>query len=178
MTLCWLTRKESRGYVLLDLDRPSEAQQLIHDARTRREQKLPARLRSWLLAAEAEAAAAAGDDSGCHQALDAAATALPAYAADEQLPYLTLDAHHFKRWRGSCLARLGDGEAIAHLQGALDQLDADFIRARGALHLDLAHAFTVSQVNDAANAHLSEARTLAVQTGSVRQNRRIAALAA
>lgn len=167
-----------QGYVLLDLNRPSEAQQLIHDARTSREPQLPGRLRSWLLAAEAEAAAAAGDESGCHRALEDAASSLPAYASDEQLPYLTLDSHHFERWRGSCLARLGDREAIAHLQAALEQLDEDFIRARGGLHLDLAHAFTVSGIQDAAVAHLHEASRLAAQTGSVRQNRRIAALAA
>ena len=167
-----------QGFVLLDLGRAGEAQQMIRDARTRHEQALPARLRSWLLIAEAEAAAAATDIASCHNALEAAAASLPSYAADEDLPYLTLDAHHFERWRGSCLARLGDKEATAHLETALDELDADFIRARGALHLDLAEAFTALRVRDAAVLHLGHARSFAAQTGSVRQNRRIVALAA
>jgi hypothetical protein len=123
-------------------------------------------------------AAAASQEDDCRRALDAADQALPQGQDDAELPYLSLDACHLARWRGSALARLGDREAVDHLEDALGSMDADYIRARGGLHLDLAQALTAADAPDEARRHIRVATDLASQTGSVRQRRRLAQLAA
>jgi len=134
---------------------------------------------SRLWAAEAEIAAAAGEVGRCLRALDQAAVLLPdGPAQDPELPFVSLDAHHLTRWRGSALARLGDGEAISQLDGALSDIDPDYIRARGGLHIDLAQALMAADAQDAAVEHLQIASELANRTGSMRQRRRLNQLAA
>jgi hypothetical protein len=134
---------------------------------------------SWLWAVEAETAAAAGHDLHCRRALDNASRALPpGPARDEELPSVSLDEYHLHRWRGSALAKLGDREAVDQLSTALSEVDPEYTRARGGLHLDLAQALIAANLQDAARQHLHHASQLATQTGSVRQRRRIAQLAA
>lgn len=71
---------------------------LVHEARSEAGRTVPPRMLSWLYAAEAETAAAAGQASICRRALDRAASTLPAgSAADPELPYLSLDEHHMAR---------------------------------------------------------------------------------
>ena len=165
--------------MLLDLDQPIQAFQLVREARVEAGHKVAPRLVSWLWAAEAETAATAGDHRGCRQALDHAQATLPAGAArDPELPYLSLDEHHLTRWRGSALARLGDQAAVDQLSAALECVDSESTRARGSLHIDLAQALVLAGGRDAADEHVQFARRLAGQTGSVRQQRRLAALAA
>jgi transcriptional regulator with XRE-family HTH domain len=170
--------KGEQSYALLDLDRPADAVALLREARVEGGRKLPALLTSWLLAAEAEASAAAGDQQSCRRALQAADDALPSDTADPDLPFISLNACHLSRWRGHTLARLGDGTAIEHLQTALAGIDAEFTRARGSLHIDLAHALTVGGDRDEAAVHVAAANELAARTGSVRQRRRLAQLVA
>lgn len=170
--------KGEQAFALLDLNRPQDALQLVREARLEGGRRIPQRLLSWLWSAEAETAAAAGQPSDCRRALDAADRALPPGDDGADLPYLSLDACHLARWRGSALARLGDRKAVDHLQGALAGMDADYIRARGGLHLDLAQALTAADAPDAARGHIKLAADLAGQTGSVRQRRRLAQLAA
>jgi tetratricopeptide (TPR) repeat protein len=170
--------KGEQAYALLDLNRPQDALELVREARQEAGQAVPPRLLSWLWAAEAETAAAAGRGGDCRRALDAADQALPLGHDGAELPYLSLDACHLARWRGSALARLGDREAVDHLEGALAGMDADYIRARGGLHLDLAQALTAVDAPDEAQRHIRVATDLAGQTGSVRQRRRLAQLAA
>ena len=150
----------------------------MREARQEAGRRVPPRLLSWLWAAEAEMAAAASQEDDCRRALDAADQALPQGQDDAELPYLSLDACHLARWRGSALARLGDREAVDHLEDALGSMDADYIRARGGLHLDLAQALTAADAPDEARRHIRVATDLASQTGSVRQRRRLAQLAA
>lgn len=120
-----------QAYALLDLDRGADAQAQMAYARESAERHVPALMRAWLLAAEAEAASAARDSAATKAALEAAATELTA-AGGEELPFVFLDDVHLARWRGNCLVRLGDAEAIGWLDRALDDLDSSFTRASGA----------------------------------------------
>lgn len=171
--------KGEQAYALLDLDRPSQALQLVREARAEAGHKIAPRMRSWLWAVEAETAAAAQEDRGCRSALIHAADCLPQGSGiDPELPYLSLDENHLTRWRGSALARLGDQEAVDQLSTALVDLDPEYTRAKGALHIDLAQALVAADARDEARRHLRCASQLADQTGSVRQRRRLATLAA
>ena len=129
-------------------------------------------MRAWLLAAEAEAASFAGDSTATTAAMDAAADELAAVGGDG-LPFVFLDEVHLARWRGNCLARLGDAEAIDWLARALNDLDSSFTRARAALHCDLAIAYLVREELDAVDEHARQAGELADVTMSVRQRQRV-----
>lgn len=166
-----------QAYVLLEMGRPTQAAELLAYVIDDNADHIPARMAAWLYAAQAEAHAAAGNPDACRYALDQAARQLPDYAEDEEAPYLSLDRNHFARWRGNCLAALGDDEAIADLTDALTAMDPAFKRAAAGLHCDLATAFIVKGETDAAQAHLSQARDFARLTGSTRQRRRITRLA-
>jgi hypothetical protein len=121
---------------------------------------------SWLWAAEAELAAAAGLDTGSRHALDQAAAILPAGPSDDpELPYLSLDEHHLARWRGSVLARLGDREAVDQLSRALAAMPPEYIRATSGLLIDLAQALTAADAPDAAAEHLRIANDLVTRSG-------------
>jgi transcriptional regulator with XRE-family HTH domain len=168
-----------QAYALLELRQPIEALQLVREARHDAGSAIPARMTSWLSAAEAELAAAAGLDMDARHALDQAAAVLPAGSSDDpELPYVSLDEHHLSRWRGSALARLGDHEAIEHLAKALAVMPPEYIRAKSGLLIDLAQALTAADAPDAAAEHLQVAGTLVTQIGSVRQRRRLKNLAA
>jgi hypothetical protein len=68
-----LTSTAEQAYVLLDLHRPAEALAMVRAADEETLTAIPHQVRSWLLAAEAEMAAAAGEESACRHALDSAA---------------------------------------------------------------------------------------------------------
>jgi hypothetical protein len=63
------------------------------------------------------------------------------------------------------------------LTSALDGLDPDFNRARGSLHIDLATVYAAIGERDMARIHGSEARSCISEVGSVRQRKRLVALA-
>jgi transcriptional regulator with XRE-family HTH domain len=162
-----------QAFALIDLQQPALAVQLIEEARRQGGQRLPALLRSWLWAAEAEACAAAGEDAACRRAVDLADQQLPRASAEPGLPYLALDEVHLARWRGHSLARLGDTEAIGDLRSALDRMDHSFTRAEAALRCDLATALLARGEQEEATREVVSATELASRTGSVRQQRRI-----
>ena len=111
-------------------------------ARQQAGRSAPPVLRAWLYAAEGEALAVLGDRDTALRALDAAATVLPEQCDDPELPYLMLNAGHLARWRGDCLARLGDTTAIDSLMSALDAMgEGQYGRAEVSLRVDLALAF-------------------------------------
>ena len=113
-----------------------------------------------------------GEEQSCRDALDDAARLVDA-AGDDSLPYVFLDETHLTRWRGHCLARLGAMEAIVHLTKALASLDPSFARAAAGHHCDLALAYAQRGEKDAAEVHVKQAQTLATQTASARQRRRL-----
>jgi len=107
-----------QAYVLLDLGQPAQALEKVRAVRVEARTAIPRLLRGWLHAAEAEMAAAAGQQPACRSALDLAARQVTHPQADNALPYLALDATHLARWRGNCLVQFGDSATIADLTGA------------------------------------------------------------
>jgi tetratricopeptide (TPR) repeat protein len=162
-----------QAYVLLDLHHPAEALAMVRAAYEETHAAIPHQVRSWLRAAEAEMAAAAGEESACRHALDGAAQEIGYGAASEDLPYLALNETHLARWRGNCLVMFGDPQTADDLNAALAAMDDSFTRAEASLRCDLAAALHVRGEQDEARRHLRKARELAQLTGSARQRRRI-----
>ena len=162
-----------QAYVLLDLHCPAEALAMVRAAYAETRASIPHQVRSWLCAAEAEMAAAAGEESACRHALDGAAQEISYGAASEDLPYLALNETHLARWRGNCLVMFGDPQTADDLNAALAAMDDSFTRAEASLRCDLAAALHVRGEQDEARHHLKKARELAQLTGSARQRRRI-----
>lgn len=106
--------------------------------------KVPGRLRAWLHAVHAEECAADGAEREALRSLERADRLLPSDAGDPDLPFLSLDASHFARWRGHCLARLGVAGAVDDAASALDAMDRSFTRTEAGPRCDytttLAHA--------------------------------------
>ena len=162
-----------QAFVLIEVNETTSAVELL-DTTERRAQRASSRLlRSWLAAALGEALAADGQCSPSLRAFDRAAGLLPTDAATADGPYVVLDAVHLARWRGHALARIGEPEAVDVLSAALSRLDPTFTRAETALRVDLATAFLTMGEHDHGRAHAARARALAVEIGSVRQQRRI-----
>jgi tetratricopeptide (TPR) repeat protein len=164
-----------QAYVLLDLGQTEEATELVQHARHQATGAVPALMETWLAAAQGEMATASGDANAAQIALDRAADLLPA-EPDELLPYLVLSASHMARWRGNCLARLGNEDAIDELSTGLSAVTGTYARAEAGVRIDLATALLVHGDREEAEEHLRKARTLAGRTGSLRQKRRIESL--
>ncbi|MEU0570313.1 XRE family transcriptional regulator [Nonomuraea sp. NPDC005983] len=162
-----------QAYVLMELGRPAEATELLQHVHEQHGAHVPARLRTWLSAAEAEAAAILGDDSTCRAALDQAAALLPEGDGDPDMPYLSINAHHVARWRGNCLVRFGDPDTAEDLRSALAGMDGTYNRAESGVRCDLGHALLAVGDPEAAQPHIQRAQQLATMTGSRRQRRRI-----
>jgi tetratricopeptide (TPR) repeat protein len=169
--------RAQQAYVLLDAGRTADAHAVITAARAQGGTAIPPVLRAWLLSAEGETLAALGQRDAALRVLDAATDAVPTQPRDDALPYVMLDASHVARWRGHCLARLGDEGAIDDLLSALDAMgEGQYGRAEVGLRVDLALAFHARGDENESRAHARRAAALAVRTGSERQRRRMAAL--
>ncbi|WP_219509279.1 XRE family transcriptional regulator [Nonomuraea ceibae] len=166
-----------QAYVLMELGRPAEAMKLLQHVHAQHHTRVPARLRTWLSAAEAEAAAVLGDEATCRRALDQAVSLLPDGDADPDTPYLSINTHHLARWRGNCLVRFGDPATAEDLRSALAGMDGTYNRAESGVRCDLAHALLAAGDPEAAQPHIQRAQQLATMTGSRRQRRRINELA-
>ncbi|MCC5579712.1 XRE family transcriptional regulator [Microtetraspora sp. AC03309] len=162
-----------QAYVLMDLGQPAQATELLQYIHTTHGDRIPDRLRTWLSAAEAEAAATLGDETTCRAALDQAAALLPDGPGDPDMPYLSIDAHHLARWRSNCLIRFGNPGTIEDLRSALVGMDGTYNRAEAALRCDLGHALLALGDPEAAQPHIQRAQHLATMTGSRRQRKRI-----
>ena len=166
-----------QAYILLDAGELDAAHALIRAGQRQAGTRVSPVLRTWLHAAEGETLAALGQRDAALRALDTAAATLPEDAEDDALPYLMLGAEHLARWRGHCLARLGDQGAIDDLASALDTMgEGQYGRAEVSLRVDLALAFNARGDTTEAQLHAQRAAELAGRTGSVRQRRRIAQL--
>ncbi|MFB4285964.1 XRE family transcriptional regulator [Nonomuraea sp. MTCD27] len=162
-----------QAYVLMELGRPAEATELLQHVHAQHRDHVPARLRTWLSAAEAEAAAILGDETTCRAALDQTAALLPEGDSDPDMPYLSINAHHVARWRGNCLVRFGDPDTADDLRSALAGMDGTYNRAESGVRCDLGHALLAAGDPEAAQPHIHRAHQLATMTGSRRQRRRI-----
>ncbi|GAA0544834.1 hypothetical protein A8924_0872 [Saccharopolyspora erythraea NRRL 2338] len=167
-----------QAYALLDAGRATEAVELVQYAHTPEiARRVPARLRAWLAAAEAEFLAAAGQHRQALTMLDQAADALPEGDTDPELPFLMLNSTHLARWRGHCLARLGADEAVDDLTRALEGSQVlSSKRAESGLRVDLALALRKRGDIEGSKTHAQRAAELAGSTGSARQRARIAKL--
>jgi hypothetical protein len=96
---------------------------------------------------------------------------------DRSLPYVMLGAGHLARWRGHCLARLSEEQAIEDLTSALGLMGVgQYGRAEAGLRVDLALAFRARGDATESRHHAQRAADVAGRTGSERQRRRIAEL--
>ncbi len=165
-----------QAYVLLDMGQVVEAHELVVSARKRTTEPVPPELHAWLYAAEGEMLSALGDRDHALRALDAAADVLPEHP-ENALPFLMLDPAHLARWRGHCLARLGEESAIEDLSTALSVMgEGQFGRAEVSLRVDLALALRARGELDESQCQARAAEELAARTGSQRQQRRITEL--
>lgn len=167
-----------QAYVLLDLKQPTEALSMVQAAYAETRAAVPHQIRGWLLAAQAEMAAAAGQETECRRALDLAAREVAHGPSGDDLPYLALNETHLARWRGNCLVTFGDPEVADELGVVLDAMDGSFTRAEAGLRCDMAAALYVRGEREEARLHLARAGELAQLTGSARQRRRIRDLTA
>jgi tetratricopeptide (TPR) repeat protein len=166
-----------QAFVLLDAGRTADALLLVESARAQAGTNVPDVLRSWLHAAEGEVLAALGRRDFALRALEAASETLPEDADESGLPYLMLDGGQLARWRGHCLARLGEATAIDDLTSALESMEEGrYGRAEASLRVDLAIAYQALGDTAQARAQAARAAEVAGRTGSQRQRRRIAAL--
>jgi hypothetical protein len=162
-----------QAFVLIDLDETTAAvDQLIH-ARAIANGAATPLLRAWLAAAHGETLAAAGHADDARRAFDTASGLLPSDPVDPALPFLFLGDSHLDRWCGNALARVGAPDAIDQLTDALARLPVEFVRARTGLLVDLAYAHATAGDRDAALAHTRQARRLAAQIKSDRQQQRL-----
>ncbi len=169
--------RAQQGYVLLDAGRPRDALRLVEATKEQTAGAVPAMLRAWLHAAEGEVLATLGERDAALRALDQARAVLPERAAGNGLPYLMLDLDHLERWRGHCLARLGEAAAIDSLTSALDGMgEGRYGRAEASLRVDLALALQARGDAVESRAQARRAAEVAGRTGSQRQRRRIAEL--
>lgn len=167
-----------QAYVLLDLGQPVQALEKVRAVHDHARDTIPAQLRCWLYAAEAEMAAAVRQPDACRTALELAAREISRPLAEsESLPYLALNTAHLARWRGNCLVQFGDTATISDLTTALAGMDGTFTRAEAGLRCDLAAALHAAGERHEARQHLKRATELAQLTGSARQRRRITSLA-
>ncbi|MFD0812002.1 hypothetical protein ACFQ05_18705 [Amycolatopsis umgeniensis] len=167
-----------QAFVLIDVGETGSAVDLLCAAERQARHLAGRLLRAWLAAAHGEALAADGQGSASLLAFDRAAALLPIDLSAVDGPYVVLDPVHLARWRGHALARIGEPEAVNVLSTALSRLDPTFTRAEVALRVDLATAFVTMGEHEEGRAHAARARALAVEIGSVRQQRRIAQLIA
>ncbi len=160
------------AFVLLDARRAPEALSLAHSARVALGRDAAPIVRAWLACVEAELAAANGDTLRTHRMLDEADFLLERSDPGGDFPYLMLSQAHLARWRGHCLARLGEEEALDYLRIALASA-GDSVRATTGLHVDLALAlYGTGQLADARD-QVDTAVSLAGRFGSMRQQSRL-----
>jgi hypothetical protein len=101
---------------------------------------------------------------------------LPRDTDNSETPYLSLDEWHLERWRGNILAMLGESSALDSLMVALERTPSTYVRATGSMHCDIAQSLGARGDRPGALRHAQQARTLARQTGSIRQLRRVEAV--
>ncbi|MGH3978773.1 MAG: tetratricopeptide repeat protein [Pseudonocardiaceae bacterium] len=162
-----------QAFVLIDLAETTAAVDQLSHARSIANGAATPLLSAWLAAAHGETLAAAGHADQARRSFDTASNLLPADPVDPALPFLFLGDSHLDRWRGHALARVGAPEAIDQLTAALARLPAEFVRARTGLLVDLAYAHAAAGDRDAALTYVRQARRIATQIKSDRQQRRL-----
>lgn len=165
-----------QAVILLDMGEYQMAVELLEFARYVAEHRVPSLLKTWLAAAHGEGLAAVGNQDGALRAFDDANSLMPSDPVDPAMPFLLLNEGHLSRWRGSALLRLGDEDAINHLESAakaLDSTPSSAIRGQTGMYVDLAFAYAAAGDRETALAYARKARQLASRIGSDRQRQRL-----
>lgn len=165
-----------QAFVLSEVGEVNLAIAQLAEARNLVKRSAPRLLRAWLAAAHGEGLANAGRRHEALKAFDAAEALLPADSLDPALPFLFLESVHLDRWRGHALARLGEAQAVEVLASALERLDPTFARAETSVRVDLAMALVATGEQGRAHAQAKRAERLAIEIGSLRQQRRMRTL--
>ena len=167
-----------QAVVLADIGRAADSAEMSAHARETG-RKSPPLLQAWLSAAHGEALAAARHQEASTRAFADAERLLPdtVEQAVSGGPYLALNAAHLARWQGHALARFGSPDAVSVLSRALAAHDVEFSRAEGALRTDLALAHLTIGDNAVAWEQHVAAAVIVDAVGSVRQRRRLEAVA-
>jgi len=160
--------------VLLDTQTHEKAVLLAEQALSPTPRTLTRPLRAWLNATQAECLAAQGKTAASTAAMDRAERLATGQAADVP-SYLLLSDAHLARWRGHCLARVGDVASIEVLRAA-ESATADSVRAGIGLSTDLAIAMHQAGRTDEAITVARGANDRAALHGSKRQRRRLVPL--
>ena len=165
-----------QAFVLIDLNKSSDAVDLLDQARALGASSSPPVLQAWLAAAHGEALAANSQHVKALLAFDDASRLLPPDTSMADAPYVALDNVHLDRWRGHGLSRVGAKEAIPVLSSTLEILDPSFTRAETALRVDLTLALATANRHEEAHQQAAIAAQLAIEIGSMRQKSRIQTL--
>ena len=165
-----------RAYVFIDLGRFDSAQKVIANVIQTDGKSVPSDLAAWLYGTQAETAAANGDADLCKRSLDLGRKRLAQAGSSGECAYVVLNELHFERWAGSCLAKLGDREAIDSLETVRSELHPDFARALGGVLVDLTQAYVAQGELDAASNTFTSAVLLTSRVGSLRQLNRLRTL--
>ena len=162
-----------RAFLLIDLGKSDLAQDLVAEILREYRRFVPSELAAWLYGAQAEAAAANGNADQCKKALDLGRVRLGEAGPSGQCPYVVLDELHFDRWAGSCLAKIGDADAIKGLERARSEIHPDFARAFVGVLVDLTQAYVARGEFDGAEEVFKHAFRTAESIGSERQRHRL-----
>jgi len=165
-----------RAFVLIDLGEYQQAEDLVRELLALHRRSLPSGLIAWLFGALAEAAAMNRNGALCKDALDRGRKMLERGEPGDEHPYVVLNEGHFTRWEGSCLAKLGDPEAVDLLDHVRRDIPPSFDRALGGVLVDLLQAYIAQDELEAARAVFEVATATAGTVGSVRQLNRLRAL--
>ncbi len=162
------------GRALTSMGRAREALDHLEAARRLAAGVQAPRLASWLAAAAGWCYATLGEHAACGQALSAAERHL---AQPDDSGYEWLDFYSYSqldKWYGRCQLLFGrPAEAARSFRTSLRMLPATLVRERASTLTELAHAYTKQGNVDAACACLSEAVTIALDTGSGRIVQRV-----
>ncbi|MFB9838786.1 hypothetical protein [Actinoallomurus acaciae] len=144
--------------VLLDLGDAELVAELVGHARHQAATALPALMRTWPAAAHTEILPATGNaDDAERRTLDEASGLLPDESGDVP-PYPVLSKSHPTRWRGNCLVRLGDKDAIEELTTGLAAVAGAYARPEAGARIDLTVTLFVRGEQAIAEEHLRSAR--------------------
>ncbi|QFU91587.1 helix-turn-helix transcriptional regulator [Amycolatopsis sp. YIM 10] len=161
-----------QAFVLIDAGNVEDAVELFAEAR-HIGKRAPRLLRAWLAAAQGEGHAISGDGDNALRSFDEADELRPSEVVHPELPFLFLGGTHLDRWRGNALVHLGAEEAISHLEGVIDGVPSEFVRARASACVDLALAYGAAGDREGAETYARQARQLISQLRSARLRRRL-----
>ncbi|QFU91596.1 hypothetical protein YIM_32175 [Amycolatopsis sp. YIM 10] len=159
-----------RSTMLLDFGKTNEAVLILENS-LKRFGSSNSKLQAWLTASYGEALAFNGDHTRSLNAFDRASNILE--KSTDTVPFVLLNAAHLERWRGHAVTQFSPQMAEDILKSSLSRLDDESRRAENSLRIDLAKCLVENGNQEEATTHVEIAAAMAVDIGSIRQERRI-----